>query len=294
MKLSITSGAVCGVRENGQVRFLPHLGIEQCARAGFDRMEYNLLAGPTADRLMARGNWREELFRLRQTLDENAMIVPYTHDAWFMMAQTVDASDVAFKEEMVRRSVEATCILGGKRMVVHAQSIYDSEGYNESKTWEYNRAFLSEIGELAARDGIGLDVENLFPVAGMIEFSSRAEDLMNLMQTINDPTMGICWDLGHANMAKVDHMQALETVAPWLRLIHAADNKATVDEHNIPGYGTVPWDAVMSKLKSIGYAGDLNLSVRTFAYPSIPKQRVRALEMLLGIGNDLIDMFDKA
>ena len=242
---------------------------------------------------MARADWREELARQRQVLDAGGISVPVTHDAWFLMGQ-VDAQEVARKEEMVRNSVEASRILGARRMVVHTQSVYDSQGYNAEKTWEYNLAFLSQLGELAARDGLGLDVENLFPIEGLIEFSSRAQELAELMLRLNDPMFGICWDLGHANMAKEEHLQVLDTVAPWLRLIHAADNKANADEHQIPGYGTVPWTAVMARLKGLGFAGDLTLSVRTFAYPSLPEQRVEALRLLYAVGNDLIRMYNEA
>jgi len=294
MKLSITNSAVYGVRKNGKVEFLPELGIRQCAQAGFTRMEYNFQTGPVAAKPLAADNWKETVTRLGQVLEENHITVPYTHDFWYIIANAKGPEDIALKDEMTRRSVEATHMLGAPMMVAHAQSIYSENGYNADKTREYNRAFFHEIGDLAAPYGIRVVVENVFPIAGCLEFTSYAEDMAELMQDLDDPMFGICWDFGHANMAKVDHEKALEIIAPWLGLLHVNDNKAVSDDHTVPGYGTVPWDMVMPKLKAIGYKGDLNLAVRTFAQTSLPEQRVNALKLLHKVGSDLIRMYEEA
>lgn len=294
MKLSITSNAVYGVRTDDKVQFLPEQGIAQCAQAGFQYMEYNFLNGPANDKILATDDWRDRVGRIDRVLKEYKLTVPYTHDYWYLLSAAKDQADIACKDEMVRRSVEASHILGSRKMVVHTQSVYDADGYNPQKTWEYNMAFFSEMGDLAAAHGVELLVENLFPIAGMIDFSSYAEELAELMQRLNDPMFGICWDFGHANMAKVDHEKALDTVAPWLQLLHVDDNQAKTDDHTVPGFGTVPWERVMRKLKNIGYCGDLNLSVRTFARTTLPDQQVLALRYLHSVGTDLIRMFEEA
>lgn len=294
MKLSITSNAVYGVRTGDKVQFLPEQGIAKCAEAGFRCMEYNFLNGPANDKVLASGDWRDRVARIDQVLKDHKITVPYTHDYWYLLSAAAGLEDIAHKDEMVRRSVEASRMLGSRKMVVHTQSVYDADGYNQQKTWEYNMAFFSEMGELAAAHGMELLVENLFPIAGAIDFSSYAEELAELMQKLNDPMFGICWDFGHANMAKLDHEKALETVAPWLRLIHVDDNHAKTDDHTVPGYGNIPWEPVMQKLKAIGYTGDLNLSVRTFARTTLPEQQVLALKYLHSVGTDLIRMFEEA
>ena len=294
MELSITSSAVFGVRNaDNKVDFLPELGIRQCAEAGFTRMEYNFLTGG-AKKPLATDNWRQVVASLKDVLAQCHMAVPYTHNSWFLMANVKDDADLAAKEEMARRSVEATAMLGSKNMVVHTQSVYDAEGYNAAKTEAYNKAFFSEMGELAAKENMQLWVENVFPIPGCIDNAIYPEEMAQLMQQLNDPMFGICWDFGHANMAKLDHEKALEIIAPWLRLLHVNDNKANADEHTAPGYGTVPWERVMKKLKAVGYQGDLNLSVRTFAQTTLPNQRVDALKLLHTVGTDLIRMFNEA
>ena len=290
MELSITSSAVYGVRENNKVQFLPELGIRQSAEAGFTRMEYNFLSGGN-NRPLAGSNWQDVVVQLKQTLDEHKMVVPNTHNCWFLMASIKDEEDLAHKEEMARRSVKATAMLGSRNMVIHTQSIYDAEGYNPNKTEEYNRAFLSEMANLAAAENMQLWVENVFPIASTIDHACYPEEMAELMVQLNDPMFGICWDFGHANMAKVDHEKSLDIIAPWLRLIHVNDNKSTADDHVVPGYGTVPWNKVMKKLKANGYTGDMSLSVRTFAQTSLPNQRVEALRFLRKVGNDLIQMY---
>lgn len=293
MKLSVTSSAVYGVRTGGQLQFLPELGIAQCAQAGFDRMEYNFQAGPAGAKPLSGDNWKDTVSRLQQVLEENHISVPYTHDYWYILSQAKNPASIERMDTMIRRSVEASHMLGSRLMVTHTQSVYDAQGYNADRTWEYNYAFYSEIGQQAAKYGIDIAVENLFPIAGAIDFSSYPEEMAQLMERLNDPIFGICWDFGHANMAKLDHEQALEVVAPWLRLIHADDNLGTSDIHTVPGYGNVPWDKIMPKLKAVGYRGDLNLSVRTFAQTTLPEQRVEALRFLHRTGSELIRMYDE-
>lgn len=294
MKLSISNNGVYGIRTDGKLQHLPHLAIETCATAGFDRMEYNFCSGPAAAKPLAGDNWKDVVAGLKQTLDANNICVPYTHDFWYLMANTKGPEDVALKDLMIRRSVEATTMLESKLMVIHTQSIFDAEGYNPEKTHIYNKVFLSEMGELAAKAGLALAIENVFPIPGAIGHACYPEEMAELMQELNDPLFGICWDFGHANMAQVDHEQALEIIAPWLRHIHVNDNKAKTDEHTIPGYGTVPWDKVMKKLKAVGYQGDLTLTVRTFAQTALPHRWVDDLRYLHSVGSDLIRMFEEA
>ena len=294
MKLSIANSAVYGIYKDGASHFLPRLGIAQCARAGFTRMEYNLSTGPQDAKLLAADNWRDTICQLKQTLDENGVAVPYTHGYWYLMAKAQNAEEIALKEKMIRRSVEASKMLGASLMVTHTQSVFDAEGYNPEKSHAYNKALLSELAELAAPYGLQIALENVFPIPGAIGHACYPEEMAELMRELNDPLFGICWDFGHANMAKLHHEKALETVAPWLRLLHAADNKGTADEHTVPGCGTVPWDKVMPKLKSLGYQGDLNMAVRTFAITTLPERRVDALKLLHTTGTDLIKLYQEA
>ncbi len=294
MNIAISSSAVYGIRTENKLEFLPHRAIELCAQAGFDRMEYTFLTGPAAQKPLASDSWRDTVLSLKETLDRNHITVPYTHNAWFLMSAVKDSQDLAQKEEMARRSVEATALLGAKMMVVHTQSVYDETGYNQAKSDEYNKAFFSEMGDLASKHGISIAVENVFPVAGAIDNGYCPEALAQLMEDLSDPMFGICWDLGHANMAKVDHEKALETVAPWLRHIHANDNNGKSDAHTIPGYGTVPWDTVMKTLKRTGYRGDLTLSVRAFAQTTLPQYQCDILRLLHTTGTHLLEMYHNA
>ena len=294
MRLSITNNAVYGVRTGGKVEYQPLLGIEACGKAGFDRMEYNFCAGPASAKPLAGDNWKEVVTGLKQTLDANNICIPYTHDFWYLMASTKGPEDVALKDLMIRRSFEASKMLGSRMMVIHTQSIFDAEGYNAEKTHIYNNVFLAEMGELAAKFGLTLAIENVFPIPGAIGHACYPEEMAELMQELNDPLFGICWDLGHANMAQVEHEKALEIIAPWLRHIHVNDNKAKTDEHTIPGYGTVPWDKVMQKLKAIGYQGDLTLTTRTFNQTSLPHRWAEDLTYLRNVGKDMVRMFEEA
>jgi sugar phosphate isomerase/epimerase len=57
-------------------------------------------------------------------------------------------------------------------------------------------------------------------------------------------------DSFHMNIEEVDIPAALESVAPWLRYIHLADNNRMA-----PGMGHFDLEAFLASLSRIGYEG---------------------------------------
>ena len=115
--------------------------------------------------------------------------------------------------------------------------------------------------------------------------------MQELLDRLHDPVFGICWDFGHANMAKLDHLRALELVTPHLKVTHIHDNKGKGDDHFPPSFGNIPWNTVMAALKRLGYKGNLNLEVST--YNTIPALIPDALRFMHAAGSELVRMYEK-
>ena len=134
----------------------------------------------------------------------------------------------------------------------------------------------------AEKAGIVLAVENSF------EMSNATDEVLWILNHFDSPFLGCCFDVGHANyMAPardgkpknyskyqveqawrgnlIEEPAALEKLHSHIVTCHIHDNSGVGDDHDLPGRGTVDWEAVMPKLLSaprlmscqseVGYVG---------------------------------------
>ena len=89
---------------------------------------------------------------------------------------------------------------------------------------------------------ITICMENVFDV-----FPSYIKEVI---QQVNHPTFGVCFDLGHAHaFSDVPVTQWIDELGPLIRHIHIHDNDGTKDSHLAIGNGTIPWDCVTDALQ---------------------------------------------
>ena len=77
----------------------------------------------------------------------------------------------------------------------------------------------------------------------------------------NKEVLGICFDFGHANVAKLNIYNELINIGNRLKVTHIHDNYGS-DTHNFPYDGTINWNLVNKGLNDINYLGELTLEVR--------------------------------
>jgi sugar phosphate isomerase/epimerase len=155
--------------------------------------------------------------------------------------------------------------LGAKWSAIHARSAVES-GFNTERAMQDNIRWLKRLLSIAQRYGVGIAVENLptFPDRPDAPFfSSRIEDQCQLIDTINHPLLGACWDFGHAHL-NIQHkdktqQELLMTLGKRLKIVHAHSNYATRDSHLPPAIGSVDWEDALTGLKKIDYDGFFSL-----------------------------------
>ena len=69
---------------------------------------------------------------------------------------------------------------------------------------------------------------------------------------------------------------------------HIADNKGRADEHLLPFYGTIDWEAVLSALSEMGYQGDLTYECMFFNQHLPLQLKVQAIRQAKLIGDFLL------
>ena len=85
--------------------------------------------------------------------------------------------------------------------------------------------------------------------------------IARLVERVNSPFFGWCYDTGHANI--MGHAADIVTrcaCAP--RSLHLQDNHGSWDDHLIPGEGDIDWAMLTRALRDVGYSG--GLSFETF------------------------------
>ena len=74
--------------------------------------------------------------------------------------------------------------------------------------------------------------------------------LVQIAEQVNDPRLGLCLDVGHANAStsKKPPLAWIAPMAPWLRHIHLHNNLGAWDLHDPLGQGTIPMEQVLDTL----------------------------------------------
>ncbi len=120
--------------------------------------------------------------------------------------------------------------------------------------------------EFAKQSGIHICFENLEPFPHLHE----------IMDAIDDPFHGFCWDCGH-NLCYTPHVDMMALYSDRLMCLHLHDNYGVTqpgnidyrdDLHMLPFDGVLDWEWVARKIAHSGYAGPL-----TFEYSSRTAKR---------------------
>lgn len=152
-------------------------------------------------------------------------------------------------------AIEIARLLGASYVVVHA-----SDGQviaDRRKRLDRARGVLRELATVAEEADIKLAVENL--PDGFL--CCDVEEICSLIETINSPNVGVCFDTGHANITGCLNRWA-ESLLPFAISVHVHDNDGETDQHLFPGLGSIDWRNFMRIYRESGCEADLTLECR--------------------------------
>ncbi len=192
----------------------------------------------------------------------------YRKDRWYSLS-TED-------EPHRRLSVDSTAAAGrwlarngGGTLVLHTS--FPAENWYPRR-WG---AFLGSLNELheAIPENVRFAVENT-PIS-----SGRAEIILDIAARYPEDRVGVCLDLGHANI-EGGVRNAIRDSAPRLIHVHASDNHGQKDDHLVPGRGAIVWEEVFAGLHEIGFSGPFTVELRDLTRGEDPPYR--SFEEILG------------
>lgn len=158
-----------------------------------------------------------------------------------------------------RQTLEMADRLGITRVVIHGGFIplvYFPEWYVEQSA-AFWRDFLEEVPER-------------FTIALENVMEPGPELLTEIVRQVDDPRLGLCLDVGHANtpVSKTAPLDWIGPMAPWLRHVHLHNNPGDMDRHGALGEGSIPMEAVLDRLLEVCPQATMTLENRDCA-PSL-------------------------
>jgi sugar phosphate isomerase/epimerase len=95
-------------------------------------------------------------------------------------------------------------------------------------------------------------------------YESEPAILQRLIDGINSPMIGFCFDTGHYNIFSRSSLEVwIETMAPYLKQLHIHDNWGKNDQHLPPGEGSFPFKNLGSLLSKKGITPIITLETHS-------------------------------
>lgn len=159
-------------------------------------------------------------------------------------------------EKLVERSLRTAAILGVPWVVFHPTNVTGEEGEAYRDVLDFNVRFHRKWIPVLEETGVGIALENLTDRRHIRSYFSLPEELAELIDTLNHPLIGACWDTGHGHRQSIDQTAGISILGSRLKATHIQDNDGVGDHHILPYQGSIRWTDVVQTLKRIGYEGD--------------------------------------
>lgn len=219
--------------------------------------------------------------------------LPVCHLSFYMPSPR-DVSLMAKYTLELKSNLDMAALMGIPLAVIHPIALYSSEvKYGD---WvRANIAFLSPLAEYARAKGIKLCLENM-PSDKEAEnnhlYGSCALNISALAEKIG---IGICFDVGHANVSGYKQSEQMEILKGKIDVLHIHDNggKGQKDAHMLPFDGSVDWEDVAFGMRCSDFSGILDVEVSAWALPGDTKTRLALGKNILSRANKLIDMSEQ-
>jgi len=166
-------------------------------------------------------------------------------------------------------------------MVLHPDVFHGSfDKAHRKAIIDRNAEFFRSLLPHCEKHHVGVAIENIFDRAGRHGnrgcprfFGAVPDELCELIDELNHPLIGACWDTGHARLMEHDQQSCLATIGHRLKALHIQENDGKDDDHMLPfacGRAGVNWAAVMAGLRAANYQGAFTYETHN-AYNAVPE-----------------------
>ena len=294
----------------GKTPFLK--GIQPVIDAGFTNLDFNFLDMVHGKTEFLSDNYQQWAYECKEFARKNHVRWVQAHAAAAEVKTTGKKEDFDRNMNYMKRSLECCGILEIPWAVFHHIDDPMVAGSDLSPR-DFNLKIFDELLETAQKHKVGIAIENThFPFFAGNAIARGTEDLIDLVDTLGSEYVGVCWDIGHANLnwlykgaeSLANQSQQLKLIGSRLKATHIHDNNAkkmaaavklsepnaafVADEHIQPFMGTVDWDDVIKGLDEINYSHYFTYETHN-SVNNLPDEVVSsALVHLRKVGENLI------
>jgi len=287
-----TSTNICAFRADGGGMGFDFI-IRTCAEAGYKKLDMNFCEAMRPQSRMRTGEWQKQVYELGEMADRYGIVFTQTHVPYYEVFNCNDEEKSVLFEELIRRSIIGTSMLGAKWTVTHPLTDYAAGG-NMSVNKRKNIEYMNKHLETAEKYNVGLAIENMSQKKSNPIYCVNMDELCDLADSFSSPSVGVCYDFGHANLQGDDQRKNLNIIGKSrLKCLHVQDNHGIpeYDEHLMPFYGTVDWKNAMQGLRDIGYTGELTYEIQKFTQYLPDDMKHLAVKHSIEIGEKLLSYY---
>ena len=161
-------------------------------------------------------------------------------------------------EQCLRSAIELCAALGAGLVVVHTPFdlglLRPDADLDYASFYAKDKSVIEAILPKARSRGVRLALENGHSQGQM-------DHIMGLVASLDDPSVGICVDTGHAALGDLGPASAVRQASQHLFTTHLQDNLGQRDDHMPPGSGSIDWVDVLQSLDEVDYRGVLMLEL---------------------------------
>ena len=193
--------------------------------------------------------------KLKCILDSHGIKTPITHAPFignFNFPAQGKLERIEDLKDLILMSLLVSKTLGAHTTVVHSGISFKDDVYNEDRTVQDNVKFYLPICMEAKKLGIKLAIENNVN-ENRTEVGDIIEPGVNVLNRICDElnnvfksdVMGICFDVGHSNIATNNPYEELKKTQKNLQTLHIHNNMGLIDANHV-------WESDMHSALSLG------------------------------------------
>lgn len=264
--------------------------IRLCGEAGYRKMDMNFHDCVTFQLPFVTDSWHSWLESIQKTAQSSCVRFSQAHAPFYNFCD-LNYQNREYMDRMIRRSVDCASALEIPWLVIHAGTAYDT-AMTGSVSKSRNREYFLPLIDYASKRNVGIAIENLweYNIAPLRRYTTCIEELVDLIDSFDDPCVGACCDVDHITLSGQDQRDSILAIGHRLKATHISDCINIDSDHNIPFFGKTDWSAIMQALKEIHYQGDFTYEMHRWT-ANMPTPLVpAALRYSVEVGNFLLSL----
>ncbi|MCQ2546362.1 MAG: sugar phosphate isomerase/epimerase [Clostridia bacterium] len=173
---------------------------------------------------------KADLAQMIKQYDVRLMHAPFNE----LHPAAIDPRARALAMDRLNQAAEIAIEAGIKKMVVHSgyvPFVYFKEWHHE-RSVEFWKEFMADKPE-----DFEICIENVL--------DDEPGMLVEIVKAVDDKRVGLCLDVGHANILGVSPVEWLPAMAPYLKHLHIHNNDGAGDFHDEVMNGNIDMEAIL-------------------------------------------------